>query len=244
MTEEIIYNNYFSSIYKQYIHCYDDFICKFIKYNDKMWEEHLCEIIVDNIDNNKEFIDIGANIGLISLGVNKLALENNKCISNIHCFECDTNTFNLLVNNTSILNNCKLYPFAISDKLQLCLMSKNNYNRGCNFIYSTVNNYSTSNYTYPFIHSTNNFEKNIFVSSISLDDIHYQFTNVGVIKIDVEGFEYYVLLGAQNIIIKYKPVIIMEIWDINKEKIFSLMKDKFNYTIELIKEQDYICKSK
>jgi FkbM family methyltransferase len=238
--------NFYSNIYKQNISGYNDYIVNFVKLNNKIWEENLCNIIVDNIENNKEFIDIGANIGLVTLGITKIAFEKGKKIGNIHCFECDTQTFRMLVDNTQYsTDNCiNLYPFAISDKLQLCSMSENRYNRGCNFIYRTIDNNSILDYNYPFIPLTNNYEKRLFVPSINLDIIDYQFKNIGVIKIDVEGFEYFVLIGAYSIIMKYKPVIIIEIWDINKEKIFALMEDIYKYTIEFIEEQNYICKPK
>ena len=234
---------FYSVVYKQNIYGYNDYILNFVKNNNKIWKQKICELIVDNIENNQEFIDIGANIGLTTLGVNKIVMEKGKNIGNIHCFECDTNTIKMLLDNTTHVK-CNVYPFAISNKLQLCLMSENNYNRGCNFIYSTTDNNSISNYNYPFIPPTNYYEKRLFVPSISLDDIHYQFKNVGVIKIDVEGFEYFVLVGAHNIIMKYKPIIVVEIWDTNKDKIISLLQDKYNYTLEFIEEQNYICKPK
>ena len=235
---------FYSEIYNQEIVGYNDFILNFVREKNILWEEKICDLIVNNIENDKEFIDIGSNIGLISLGVNKIAREKGKNISHIHCFECDTNTFRMLVHNTILLNDSyiKLYPFAIADKTQLCLMSENNYNRGCNFIYNTFDSISSNNYNYPFIPSSNYYEKKCYVPALSLDEISYQFKNVGVIKIDVEGFEYFVLLGARDIILKYKPIIFIEIWDVNREKIFNLMKEHYGYELEWIGEQNYICR--
>lgn len=236
--------NFFSEIYGQEIVGYNDMIFNFIKEKNTLWEDKLCNLIVENMAENKEFIDIGANIGLISLGVNKIARESGKNISHIHCFECDTSTFRMLVHNTVFLNGdyIKLYPFAVADKSQLCLMSENNYNRGCNFIYNTFDSVSSNNYNYPFIPSSNYYEKKCYVPALPLDSIEYQFKDVGVIKIDVEEFEYFVLLGAENIIKKYKPIIFIEIWDVNREKIFDLMKNQYGYTLEWIEEQNYICR--
>ena len=237
-------NRFYSDIYSQEIVGYDDLIFNFVKDKNTLWEEKMCNLIVDNIENDKEFIDIGANIGLISLGVNKIAREKGKNISSIHCFECDTSTFRMLVHNTFFLSHdyIKLYPFAIADKTQLCQISENNYNRGCNFIYNTFDNDSSSSYNYPFIPVSNNYEKKNYVPAFPLDDISYQFKNIGVMKIDVEGFEYFVLLGARNVILKYKPIIFIEIWDVNREKIFNLMSSEYGYQLEWIEEQNYICK--
>jgi FkbM family methyltransferase len=236
---------FYSSTYKQKIYGYNDYILNWVAHHEKRWEETLCELIVDNIEDGTDFIDIGANIGLITLGVNQISLEKGKNINSIHCFECDQNTFKILMNNTETLQNkdsIKLYPFALSDKFQLCLMSGNSYNRGCNFIYNTIDCNSSSNYNYPFIPKTNHFEKRIFVPSFCLDELQYQFQKVGALKIDVEGFEYFVLLGARNIIMTHKPIILIEIWDVNKDKIVELMKNDFNYTVEFIQDQNYICR--
>jgi len=246
---------FYSYAYDQEIIGYNDYIFNYIKnsntlWESKLWEFNLCNLIVDNI-NNKEFIDIGANIGLMTLGVNKIAQNRVITINKIHCFECDINTFQYLVDNTKIISNknnnknnnyIKLYPFALSNNVQLCMMSENSYNRGCNFIYKTINDKTSNNYNYEFIPTTNYYEKRVHIPSFPLDDIIYQFNNVGVIKIDVEGFEYFVLQGAHNTINKYKPIIIVEIWDVNLSKVFDLMQNIHNYTLELIGEQNYICR--
>lgn len=234
---------FFSEVYNQEIAGYNDLIFNHVKNTNTLWEEKLCNLIVDNLENDKEFIDIGANIGLISLGVNKIAREKGKNISNIHCFECDTSTFRMLVHNTILLSNSyvKLYPFAIANKSQLCLMSENNYNRGCNFIYNTFDGIGSNNYNYPFIPASNYYEKKCYVPALPMDSIAYQFKNIGVIKIDVEGFEYFVLLGAEDIISKYKPIIFIEIWDVNREKIFDLLINHHGYKLEWIEDQNYIC---
>ncbi len=44
------------------------------------------------------------------------------------------------------------------------------------------------------------------------------------IKIDVENFEYFVLKGGENLLIKYKPLVYAELWDNeNRNQCFSLM---------------------
>jgi FkbM family methyltransferase len=234
---------FYSKVYDQEIVCYNnEHISNFIIQN-QLWEENICNIIANNLENDKEFIDIGANIGLISLGVHKIALKKGKNLNHIHCFECDPTHLNLLTSNLNFLsdNFVSIYPFALADKIKLCLMSVNPDNRGCNFIYNSVDDNTISNYTYPFIPEYNQYNKKNYILSLPLDQIKYKFKNVGVIKIDVEGFEYFVLLGAHNIIFEYKPIILIEIWDINKDKVFELLK-KYNYKIEYIEDQNYICK--
>jgi hypothetical protein len=40
---------------------------------------------------------------------------------------------------------------------------------------------------------------------------------------------------------KYKPLIIIEIFGVNKEKIFDLMENQYGYKLEMIEEENYIC---
>lgn len=44
-----------------------------------------------------------------------------------------------------------------------------------------------------------------------IDDLNLNFCSA--IQLDIEGFEYYALLGAVNTIRQHKPVIVLEIWD-------------------------------
>lgn len=63
---------------------------------------------------------------------------------------------------------------------------------------------------------------------------------VDFIKIDVEGFEYNVLLGAKNILNRYSPIIFIEVFEQNEDKVFELLK-QFSYKkIEDLGENNYI----
>lgn len=48
---------------------------------------------------------------------------------------------------------------------------------------------------------------------------------IDLIKIDVEGYEYKVLLGAKETLKKYNPVIIIECFDKYFEKVNSLLNE-------------------
>jgi hypothetical protein len=66
-----------------------------------------------------------------------------------------------------------------------------------------------------------------FIPCIPLDSVLYQFQSrrVSVVKIDVEGFECEVLLGAKAFLARHRPVVIVEAWRVYQEKVFHLMKD-------------------
>jgi hypothetical protein len=57
---------------------------------------------------------------------------------------------------------------------------------------------------------------------------------VSFIKIDVEGHEIDLLLGAKEIIAKYKPIIEIEIWDIMYDKFINRCNRSINYYIRYI----------
>ena len=73
----------------------------------------------------------------------------------------------------------------------------------------------------------------------------YNFKNISIIKIDVEGHEINVLNGALNTILKNKPKILIEVWNRpKKKKEFLEFMKKINYKIKKISGEDYLCSPK
>jgi FkbM family methyltransferase len=56
-----------------------------------------------------------------------------------------------------------------------------------------------------------------FVSGVGKYPVHLidnlNLSSCGLIHLDIEGYEYYALKGASNTIKKYKPIIVIEMWD-------------------------------
>ncbi len=77
--------------------------------------------------------------------------------------------------------------------------------------------------------------KNIKNTMLKLDDLDI---NDDIILIDIEGFEYNFFLGAKNKIMKYKPIIIIELWSDSK-RIQENMKTTQNEMINMIKSMNY-----
>ncbi len=75
------------------------------------------------------------------------------------------------------------------------------------------------------------------VDIIKLDDIQINGQNkiIKGLKIDTEGEDYNVLLGAENLIKAFKPQIIIEVRNENKEKIEHFLK-LFNYKFYLLED--------
>lgn len=74
----------------------------------------------------------------------------------------------------------------------------------------------------------------------TLDTLNLGISHIDFIKIDVEGFESYVLEGAKNIINKYKPTMVIEIYD--KERLDKIVLLLSNLDYDLIDSlgADYI----
>ncbi len=83
-------------------------------------------------------------------------------------------------------------------------------------------------------HITSSGEK---INVIKLDDISIKDNReIRGIKIDTEGEDYKVLLGAENIIKRFKPEIIIEVREKNKLEIFEFLL-KYNYKTWLISDK-------
>jgi FkbM family methyltransferase len=206
---------------------------------NKEWEPSIVNSINRYLVEGTDFIDIGAHIGLITLAVNDL-----KKASRIHSFECDPVNFTCLRRNTRGISNINLYNFGLSDSNKICNINENTYNSGCNHINSTTDYKGTNNYDYSWLQNVKqNYLNNntSFYSILPLDSLKYLFHNgVSVIKIDVEGYEYFVIAGAKEFLSLYKPVIVIEIGEDNLDKVNKQLNDLGYYIAELLPNENFV----
>jgi FkbM family methyltransferase len=84
------------------------------------------------------------------------------------------------------------------------------------------------------IRSGNLSDKKIQNKMNKLDNLGID--NFDIMLVDIEGYEYDFLLGAKGKLIKYKPIIIIEIWNDNKRE-----KENMNTTqYEIIKYIEFL----
>ena len=140
-------------------------------------------------------VDIGANIGLYSMFFSKYVGENGKIIS----FEPFPVTYEHLLQNLKINNICNVtaYNYAISDRKESRVIYKDQYNDGANSLVFDENN--------------NGNEK---VTTLIFDDFWNEtlsklISDINLIKIDVEGWELFVLKGMIKTLNEKSPVILM-----------------------------------
>lgn len=147
----------------------DVVVSKFIKDN-KVWEDSLSKIWLDSINEGDLVIDIGANIGWYS----KIARMKG---AEVIAFEPDPRNFEILKLNCP---DCILLNYAVGDSSE-----------DLHLTYSSAGNYGD---TRP---SNNN--GSIKVKQTRLDDIiNDTLKNPKAIKIDVQGWEPYVISGGKK----------------------------------------------
>lgn len=141
-------------------------------------------------------IDIGANVGHYTLKFSKLVGKNGRVIS----FEPVPNTFQLLAANIQYGDyaNVTLINAAASDTSSNVSMSIPNYSSGMKAYYRAriVDEKKTDNIE-------------VSVLSFAIDKLDLK-QRVGLIKIDAEEHEPYVLQGLKKIIERDLPTIIIE----------------------------------
>ena len=143
------------------------------------------------IDPEKDAIDIGANKGVYTRALARL-------VPLVHAFEPNPKIYRILSAGCPI--NASTYPIALSDVSrtnQLLIpfnpKRKTYSNQGASLSRVKVSGQHAE----------------IEVTSQTLDS--YQFSNVGFIKIDVEGHELAVLTGAKKTLAEHKPTLMIEL---------------------------------
>lgn len=164
-------------------------------------------------------VDVGANNGKIL----SMFIRHSSAVH--YAFEPIENLYYLLVRKYG--SAARIYKLALSDKKSVSDFA---------FIaddpaYSSLN-----------VRNDQHFKKieTIKVNTDTLDQVIPKNIKVHIIKLDVEGGEYNVLLGAQNIIKRCKPYILFEFgkggaeaFGITSDKMFSLLTN-FGYDVNLL----------
>ncbi|GGE19895.1 FkbM family methyltransferase [Psychroflexus salis] len=170
----------------------------------------------------KTFIDIGANFGYYSL----LAAKLNKNIK-VFAFEPSPGPFVYLKENIKInkLKNIEVFKLALSDFSGLL-----DFYEVRNRKYKNVPNLSGEHNTGSKKHLNTN---KIKVKCEKLDSIFRgdDIEKIDLIKIDVEGSENQVIIGAIEIIRKVKPTIICEILEQKKAELIEKKLISLGYLI-------------
>jgi FkbM family methyltransferase len=184
-----------------------------------VYEPFMFDLFLRYLKTGDTFIDIGANIGQHTIFAAKIVGEEGS----VHAFEPIPKLYNQLKDSVE-LNHLDKYVFlhnvAIGPK------------EGQGTFYVSKNAGGSS-----FVNK-DDLSETITVSIKNGDTYLSPLKKIDAIKIDVEGFEYEVLLGVKKIIETYRPILFLEFsghfytqqGNQSGEKILSLLRS-YNYSI-------------
>lgn len=157
-------------------------------------------------------IDLGANVGLITNVLSKFyerviafepSLQNRAC---------------LYRNIKTKKNNIIVYPYAVGDKEETLELTNNDVNCGGSQIMNEKETRAIGT-------TQERVEVKTLDSMINPKDIID--SQISLIKIDIQGYELKAIMGAENIIKQYKPIIWCEVEvgeDTNQDEISDHLK--------------------
>ena len=169
------------------------------------WFAHIRPYLLEHFKNQKagSVIQAGGNCGVYPLLYTEL-------FDLVYTFEPDPLSFFCLVNNCQ-LDNITKFNAALGDQNGLIAMKEvQSNNRGMNKIEGTN-------------------QSGCYTPIVTIDS--FEFKDVSLIQLDLEGYEVQAIKGATNTIQTYKPVIILECGDQNnpsdlkhRNEVFEMMK--------------------
>lgn len=183
----------------------DDWLCRSIYFNAF---EILCSrVVFRSLRRGSVFVDVGANLGYYSLGANRRVGDDGQVIA----FEPNPATLARLRRNVDLsqANRIKIFDCALSDASGQCLL------------------YVPPD---PTMHGHASLREQDRTGHLTtavqvrrLDDVlGNELSRLDIIKIDTEGSELAVLRGAEQLVTRFRPSILVEF---NKET-----ADSFGYS--------------
>ena len=173
-------------------------------YRNGFYEEGHTRMILEHLESGMTFLDIGAHFGYFTLLASIIVGDEGQ----VHSFEPTPSTFGILKTNVLnkeniVLNNCAVFSKSTN-------ISMNDY--GIRYsAFNSMHNARLSQDTFRRLKVTEHE-----IKAISIDDY---VKNIGIIpnfiKIDAESSEFEVLLGMEETIDKFHPMISIEVGDFN-----------------------------
>lgn len=173
-------------------------------------EPHIKKLIELIIKPNFNVVDAGCHLGLNALRFIK------KTSGNVHCFDINSETIACIrkTKEANNLDNLIIYDYGLFSEDKEMFYNKHRH--------ADQNSLLTLG--------------SIKTNVIKLDTLNLK--NIDVIKIDVEGIERDVVIGASNTIKKYKPILIVEHFEKHASP-FNLLPSGYN-VYKINKSSDYL----
>lgn len=165
-------------------------------FNKGQWEPHVGKIFKTYIKPGDTVIDIGANIGYHSLFIASFLQDD----CTVHSFEPQKNLAEQFKKSLALNNftSVQIHNYGLANEETTKDIILHDENIGS----SSLLEFTEEN---PLVVSGR--EKVIIKK---MDTVFQDIETISFIKMDVEGYEYEVFLGAEQILRKHKPVILFE----------------------------------
>jgi FkbM family methyltransferase len=202
--------------------------------HSKEYEPEVCMVLKSLLKEGDAFIDCGAHVGYFTILASELVGETGK----VFAFEAEKENYNDLIANIKLNELKNIHPFhkAVGDK-----------NIKAEIIYNRDNDGGHSLWN-PSKHELNNLTRaneliKEPVKMVTIDSLIDE--PVKLIKMDIEGCEFQALKGAEKLLKKHQPLVIIEVNDFalqemgtSKEEIFSFM-DGLKYNVFDLETGEY-----
>jgi len=214
-------------------------IIQYVLSRGHQWNEEIINIIKLYCSENKlsHFLNVGSHIGSVCLPISLY-------IDKVTAIEAYPDTYNHLCDNIRLNNiqnvstfniavgNSEEYIYFMSTEKICPIENKNRIINNTGGMHVFTENDIKNN-----VRSANLTDKKIKNKINKLDNLDID--NFDIMLVDIEGFEYDFLLGAENKIKKNKPIIIIEIWNDIKRKEENMTQTQ-EEVIHYIKSLNYI----
>jgi FkbM family methyltransferase len=206
------------------INLYKDSVLSRLIYNG--FEKEETDYVISVLSEGDIFIDVGANIGLFSLLASKVVGNAGRVL----CYEPAPITFSRLKENVQLnnLKNIDIRNIGLSNKKgELIFYVSNNGHDAWNSFAPSQDNKLESSIQVP-------------VSTVDIELENVDKSRIKIVKIDVEGWEKFVLHGGKNFFVNYNPIVMVEFTEENTFNagypvydIYNIMED-FGYVWYII----------
>lgn len=191
-------------------------------FDDENWMQHLINAL--SRFKKGSFMDIGANIGQTLLKVKTSQYHNN----HYYGFEPNPNCVEYLSRliDVNALEKCEIFPVAVGER------------DGLQELYYHGNQVDSSASLIKKFRKSDKVKKQLVPVSCMKSIRKFMQEDPGIVKIDVEGYEYEVLRAMKDFINTTRPFIICEILPVYDETFVERITNQ-NNIIQLMNELKY-----
>jgi FkbM family methyltransferase len=188
----------------------------------RCWKPATTQVFRELVKPGMTVVDVGANIGYFSLLSASLVGPTGQ----VHAFEPYPGYQERLKKSLAVndLPHIRLVPFALSDKVE-----KHELYKG--LASASMHKWTYADPVFNQIHDV------VTVRCLPLDEYAKRYLNrIDLIKIDVDGYEMNVLRGGRESLKKYKPVVVIELF----EEALVDAGSSVRQLLDFFKELDYV----